>query len=169
MTNTTPWQHGYPECPERFLHWKQVLAAQSFYQGRQYIEMDISGEGVHVGVTYESIARQSANDDGCLTGNSTSWCLQWNGRGFSAWHEGRETPISSPKATRLGVYLDFACGSLAFFAVDEGMTLLHRFQAELKRPVYPACWLPKKENVVLLVQPGQEMPLKSPSPPCSPP
>ncbi|XP_017579379.1 tripartite motif-containing protein 16 [Pygocentrus nattereri] len=169
VTNTTPWHHGYQERPERFLHWKQVLAAQSFYQGRHYFEVDISGEGVHVGVAGESIVRQSANNDGCLMGHSASWCLQWNGRGFSAWHEGQETPISAPKSTRLGVYLDFARRSLAFYAVNGGVTLLHQYQAELKEPLYPACWLPKKENVVLLVVPGQEMPLKSPSPPCSPP
>ncbi|KAI4885701.1 hypothetical protein NFI96_028985 [Prochilodus magdalenae] len=169
VTNTTPWQHGYPECPERFLHWKQVLAAQSFYQGRHYFEVDISGEGVHVGVTTDSIARQSAGDDGCVTGHGTSWCLQWNGRGFSAWHEGQETPITAPKSTRLGVYLDFARGSVSFYAVDGGVTLLHEYQAQLKQPLYPACWLPKKENVVLLVEPGKDMPLKSPSPPCSPP
>ncbi|XP_072523630.1 tripartite motif-containing protein 16 [Salminus brasiliensis] len=169
VTNTTPWQHGYPERPERFLHWKQVLASNSFYQGRHYFEVDISGEGVHVGVTSSNIARQSAENDGCLTGHVTSWCLQCNGRGFSAWNDGQETPISAPKSTRLGVYLDFAQGSLAFYAVDGGMTLLHRYRATLKEPLYPACWVPKKENVVLLVEPGQEMPLKSPSPPCSPP
>ncbi|KAL7869751.1 hypothetical protein AOLI_G00137390 [Acnodon oligacanthus] len=169
VTNTTPWQHGYQERPERFLHWKQVMATQSFYQGRHYFEVDISGEGIHIGVTNASIMRQSANNDGCLTGHSASWCLQWNGRGFSAWNEGQETPITAPKSTRLGVYLDFARGSVAFYAVNGGVTLLHQYQAELKEPLYPACWLPKKENVVLLVVPGQEMPLKSPSPPCSPP
>ncbi|KAG9267518.1 tripartite motif-containing protein 16-like protein [Astyanax mexicanus] len=169
VTNTTPWQHSYPERPERFVHWKQVLASHSFYQGRHYFEADISGEGVHVGVTSGCIARQSAESNGCLTGHGASWCLQWNGRGFSAWNEGQEMPISAPKSTRVGVYLDFAQGSLAFYAVDGGMTLLHRYQAELREPLYPACWLPKKENVVMLVEPGQEMPLKSPSPPCSPP
>lgn len=173
LTNTTPWQHSYPEHPERFEHWKQALAAQSFSSGRHYFETDLSGAGVHVGVTYVRIPRQSDQNEGCLTGSSISWCVQWNGRGFLAWHGGVETPLNAPKATRLGVYVDFGCGTVAFYSVcgeAEGrMELLHCYEAELREPLYAAVFLPKKENVVVLVEPGEELPLKSPSPPCSPP
>lgn len=173
LTNTTPWQHGYPKHPERFGHWKQALAAQNFSSGRHYFEMDLSGVGVHIGVTYVGIPRQSDQNEACLTGSSISWCVQWSGRGFSAWHAGVETPLNAPKATRLGVYVDFGCGTVAFYSVageaEGGMELLHRYQMELREPLYAAVFLPKKENVVVLVEPGEELPLKSPSPPCSPP
>ncbi|KAK2866785.1 hypothetical protein Q7C36_002841 [Tachysurus vachellii] len=173
LTNTTPWQHSYPEHPERFVHWKQALAAQSFSSGRHYFETDVSGAGVHVGVTYVGIPRNSDQNEACLTGSCVSWCIQWSGRGFSAWHAGVETPLKAPKATRLGVYMDFGCGTVAFYSVggeaERGVELLHQYEAELREPLYTAVFLEKKENVVVLVEPGEELPLKSPSPPCSPP
>ncbi|KAJ8263783.1 hypothetical protein GJAV_G00141240 [Gymnothorax javanicus] len=170
VTNTTPWQHSYEESPERFLHWRQVLTAESFYLGRHYFEVDVSGDGTHVGVTYKSIDRKSSESNGCITGNDFSWCLRWNGRGFSAWHGDVETPLQTEeKFTRIGVFVDFARGCLAFYGVSDCVTLLHRYQAEFLEPLYPAFWLSKKENVVLLVSPGDPLPMKSPSPPSTPP
>ncbi|XP_061731908.1 tripartite motif-containing protein 16 [Nerophis ophidion] len=168
VSNTTPWQHPYPELPERFDGWRQVLAAESFYLGRHYFEADISGEGTHVGLTYKSIERKGEESNGCIAANNFSWCLQWNGRSFSAWHSGVETPLSVGRFTRLGVYVDAPKGLLGFYGVDRVMTLIHSYQADFLEPLYPAFWLSKKENVVLLVPPGEPLPLKSPSPPTSP-
>lgn len=169
-TNTTPWQHPYADVPERFEHWRQVLGAESFYLGRRYFEVDISGEGTHVGVTYKSIERKGEEKNGCITGNGFSWCLQWNGRAFSAWHGDVEIPLSVDKFTRIGVYVDYARGLLAFYGVGDGdsVTLIHRYDTEFLEPLYPAFWLSKKENVVVLVAPGEPLRLKSPSPPTSP-
>ncbi|XP_030630717.1 tripartite motif-containing protein 16 [Chanos chanos] len=169
VTNTTPWQHSYPDVPERFEHWRQVLAVESFYLGRHYFEVDMSGEGTHVGLTYKSIDRKGQETNSCITGNNFSWCLQWNGRTFSAWHSDVETPLSFSKVTRIGVYVDYSRGQLAFYGFDEDMFLIHQYQAEFLEPLYPAFWLSKKENVVLLVNPGDPLPLKSPSPPTTPP
>ncbi|KAM9831241.1 tripartite motif-containing protein 16 [Neosynchiropus ocellatus] len=168
VTNTTPWQHPYPDLPERFESWRQVLASESFYLGRHYFEADISGEGTHVGITYKSIDRKGSESNSCITGNNFSWCLQWNGRTFSAWHSDVETPLSVHKFTRIGVYVDYTQGHLKFYGVDDTMTLIHQYQAEFLEPLYPAFWLSKKENVVALVTPGEPLPIKSPSPPTSP-
>ncbi|CAL8303098.1 unnamed protein product [Lota lota] len=168
VTNTTPWQHPYPDLPGRFEHWRQVLAAESFYLGRKYFEVDAGGDGTHVGLTYKSIDRKGQESNSCITGNNFSWCLQWNGRTYSAWHSDVETPLSVDKFTRIGVYLDYSQGILAFYGVADAMTLIHEFRAEFLEPLYPAFWLPKKENVVVLVPPGEALPLKSPSPRTSP-
>uniref|UniRef100_UPI0037E99ABA tripartite motif-containing protein 16 n=1 Tax=Semicossyphus pulcher TaxID=241346 RepID=UPI0037E99ABA len=168
VTNTTPWQHPYPDVPERFENWRQVLATESFYLGRHYFEVDISGEGTHIGVTYKSIDRKGSESNSCITGNNFSWCLQWNGRTFSAWHSDVETPLNVEKFTRIGVYVDYTRGLLAFYGVDKTMTPIHEYQAEFLEPIYPAFWLPKKENIVALVAPGEPLRLKSPSPPTSP-
>ncbi|XP_067226073.1 tripartite motif-containing protein 16 [Chanodichthys erythropterus] len=168
VTNTTPWQHSYPELPERFEHFKQVLTVESFYLGRHYFEVDMRGEGTHVGLTYKSIDRKGSESNCCITGNNFSWCLQWNGRSFSAWHSDVETPLSSPKATRIGVYMDYSGGELAFYDVENDMTLIHKFQAQFLEPLYPAFWLPKKENVVLLEPTGASSSLRTPSPVPSP-
>ncbi|XP_036409215.1 tripartite motif-containing protein 16-like protein [Megalops cyprinoides] len=166
-TNTTPWQHAYPDVPERFEHWRQVLAAESFYLGRHYFEAEASGEGTHVGLTYRSIDRKSQEDSGCITGNGFSWCLQWNGRGFSAWHGGVETPLPEAAFTRIGVYVDFDGGLLAFYGVGDSMTPLHQYRVEFLEPLYPAFWLSKKENVVLLVKHQDVLPQTGPLPPCT--
>ncbi|KAE8283818.1 Tripartite motif-containing protein 16 Estrogen-responsive B box protein [Larimichthys crocea] len=168
VTNTTPWQHPYPDLPERFENWRQVLAAESFYLGRRYFEADISGEGTHIGLTYKSIDRKGNESNSCITGNNFSWCLQWNGRTFSAWHSDVETPLNVEKFTRIGVYVDYTKGLLAFYGVEDTMTLIHEYQAEFLEPLYPAFWLSKKENIVALVAPGEPLRLKSPSPPTSP-
>ncbi|XP_028991152.1 tripartite motif-containing protein 16 [Betta splendens] len=169
VANTTPWQHPYPDLPERFENWRQVLTTESFYLGRHYFEADISGEGTHIGLTYKSIDRKGTAGDSCITGNNFSWCLQWNGRSFSAWHSGVETPLGVGKFTRIGAYVDYKQGLLAFYGVDDKMTLIHRYQAEFREPLYLAVWLPKKENVVALVAPGDPIALRNPSPPRSPP
>ncbi|XP_038846815.1 tripartite motif-containing protein 16-like protein [Salvelinus namaycush] len=171
VTNTTPWQHPYPDVPERFENWRQVLATESFYVGRHYFEVDVSGEGTHVGLTYKSIDRKGPKNNSCITGYDFSWCLQWNGRSFSAWHSDVETPLKVEKFTRIGVYVEFSCGLLAFYGVDDavGMTLIHKYKADFLEPLYPAFWLSKKENVIELVGPGESLTLKSPSPPNSPP
>ncbi|KAG9331866.1 hypothetical protein JZ751_016679, partial [Albula glossodonta] len=170
-TNTTPWQHSYPDTPGRFAHWRQVLAAESFCLGRHYFEVEVGGEGTHVGLTYNSIDRKSQESNGCIAGNDFSWCLQWNGRGFSAWHSDVETPLkASGVFTRIGVYVDYDRGLLAFYGVQgqQSMTLIHEYQTEFLEPLYPAFWLSKKENMVLLVSPRDvQPPVKDPSPPCS--
>ncbi|XP_033975871.1 tripartite motif-containing protein 16 [Trematomus bernacchii] len=168
VTNTTPWQHPYPDVPDRFENWRQVLATESFYLGRHYFEVDISGEGTHLGLTYKSIDRKGNESNSCITGNNFSWCLQWNGRTFSAWHSDVETPLNVEKFTRIGVYVDYSRGLLAFYGVDDAMTLIHKYKAEFLEPIYPAFWLSKKENIVALVAPGELLRLKSPSPPTSP-
>ncbi|XP_010777747.1 tripartite motif-containing protein 16 [Notothenia coriiceps] len=168
VTNTTPWQHPYPDVPERFENCRQVLATESFYLGRHYFEVDISGEGTHLGLTYKSIDRKGNESNSCITGNNFSWCLQWNGRTFSAWHSDVETPLNVEKFTRIGVYVDYSRGLLAFYGVDDAMTLIHNYKAEFLEPIYPAFWLSKKENIVALVAPGELLRLKSPSPPTSP-
>ncbi|XP_024865418.1 tripartite motif-containing protein 16 [Kryptolebias marmoratus] len=168
VTNTTPWQHPYPDVPERFQNCRQVLAVESFYLNRHYFEVDISGDGPHIGLTYKSIERKGSEGNSCITGNNFSWCLQWNGRTFSAWHRDVETPLNVEKFTRIGVYVDYTRGLIAFYGVDETMTLIHKYEAEFLEPLYPAFWLPKKENIVALVAPGEPLCLKSPSPPASP-
>uniref|UniRef100_A0A1A8N1F1 Tripartite motif-containing 16 n=2 Tax=Nothobranchius TaxID=28779 RepID=A0A1A8N1F1_9TELE len=168
VTNTTPWQHPYPDVPERFEHHRQVLAAESFYLDRHYFEADISGDGVHIGLTYKSIDRKGSESNSCITGNHFSWCLQWNGRTFSAWHSDVETPLNVERFPRIGVYVDYPRGLLAFYGVGDTMTLIHKYEAEFLEPLHPAFWLSKKENVVALVSPGELLPLKSPSPPTPP-
>ncbi|XP_023675999.1 tripartite motif-containing protein 16 [Paramormyrops kingsleyae] len=153
VTNTTPWQHDYPDTTQRFEHWRQVLAAESFYLGQHYLEVEVIGDGVHVGLTYKSIDRKGEGTSSCIMGNNFSWCLQCGKRGFSAWHGDAETPLKADGFTRIGIYVDYRRSWLAFFGVADTMTLLHEYRAEFLEPLHAAVWLPKKDDSVMLIGP----------------
>ncbi|XP_075880446.1 tripartite motif-containing protein 16-like [Nelusetta ayraudi] len=150
LTNTSPWQHSYPDHPNRFEYWRQAMASESLYQGRHYIEAELSGEGAHVGLTRKSIERRGEQSSGCITGNDFSWCVGSGRRGLSAWHAGVETPLEVGEIRRLGLYVDFHRGTVSFYDASGSMRLLHGYTADLSEPLYVTAWLSKKDNVVHL-------------------
>ncbi|XP_035470572.2 tripartite motif-containing protein 16-like isoform X1 [Scophthalmus maximus] len=151
VTNTSPWQHSYPDHPDRFEYWRQAMTSQSVYLGRRYVEAELSGEGAHVGVTYKSIDRKGEQSSCCITGNDFSWCMGRNSRGFFAWHAGLETALEGTEIKRIGLYVDFHPGSVSFYDTTGPMRLLHRYQVDFIEPLYVTVWLSKKDNVVSLV------------------
>ncbi|XP_010736894.3 tripartite motif-containing protein 16 [Larimichthys crocea] len=151
LTNTSPWQHSYPDHPDRFEYWRQAVTLESLYQGRHYIEAELSGEGAHVGVTYKSIDRKGEQNTSCITGNDFSWCVGRNSRGFFAWHAGLEVPLEVTHITKVGLYVDFQTGSVSFYDVTDAMRLLHKYTANFIEPLYVTAWLSKKDNIVSLV------------------
>nr|XP_058903526.1 F-box/WD repeat-containing protein 10-like [Kogia breviceps] len=164
VTNTAPWAHPYPGLPSRFTHWRQVLAQQSLYLHRYYFEVELSGAGIYVGLTRQGIDREGEERNGCISGNDFSWSLQWDGKGFRAWHSDTETPLRARPCQRLGVYVDFPGGVLSFYGVEpEAMTLVHRFDCKFSEPVYPAFWLSKKDNTIRIADLGEEP--EKPAPP----
>nr|XP_003420646.1 tripartite motif-containing protein 16 [Loxodonta africana] len=157
VTNTTPWEHPYPDHPSRFVHWRQVLSEQSLYLHRYYFEVEISGPGIYVGLTYKGIDRKGEERNSCISGNSFSWSLCWNGKEFQAWHSDTETPLKASPFQRLGMYIDFPGKTLSFYGIEPGaMTLVHKFDCNFSEPVYPAFWLSKKENSIRIVDLGEE-------------
>lgn len=157
VTNTTPWEHPYPDLPSRFVHWRQVLSQQSLYLHRYYFEVEISGAGTYIGLTCKGIDRKGEERNSCISGNNFSWSLHWNGKEFTAWHSDMETPIKAKPFRRLGIYVNFPGGILAFYGVEpDAMTLVHKFDCKFSEPVYPAFWLSKKENSTRIVDLGEE-------------
>ncbi|XP_004433095.1 PREDICTED: tripartite motif-containing protein 16 [Ceratotherium simum simum] len=157
VTNTTPWEHPYPDLPSRFVHWRQVLSQQSLYLHRYYFEVEISGAGTYVGLTCKGIDRKGEERNSCISGNNFSWSLHWNGKEFTAWHSDTETPLKASPFRRLGIYVDFPGGVLSFYGVEpDAMTLVHKFECKFSEPVYPAFWLSKKENSIWIVDLGEE-------------
>ncbi|XP_021033787.1 tripartite motif-containing protein 16 [Mus caroli] len=157
VTNTTPWEHPYPDLPSRFLHWRQVLSQQSLYLHRYYFEVEISGGGTYVGLTCKGIDRKGEERNSCISGNSFSWSIHWNGKEFTAWHSDTETPLKASPFRRLGIYVNFPGGILSFYGVEyDAMTLIHKFDCKFSEPVYAAFWLSKKENAIRIVDLGEE-------------
>ncbi|XP_005349937.1 tripartite motif-containing protein 16 [Microtus ochrogaster] len=164
VTNTTPWEHPYPDLPSRFLHWRQVLSQQSLYLHRYYFEVEISGGGTYVGLTCKGIDRKGEERNSCISGNNFSWSVHWNGKEFTAWHSDTETPLKAGPFRRLGIYVSFPGGTLSFYGVEyDTMTLIHKFDCKFSEPVYAAFWLSKKENAIRIVDLGEEPEKPAPS------
>ncbi|KAM9457750.1 tripartite motif-containing protein 16-like protein [Clarias gariepinus] len=153
-SNTTPWQHSYPDTPERFEHWRQVMTSESLYVGRHYFEVELSGEGAYVGLTYKSIDRKGQESSSCITGNDFSWCIGRDSHGFEAWHSDVKTSLEEENFHKIGCYIDYEKGFLAFYGIAESMKLLNKCTVSFREPLYPVFWLSKKDNAVVLVKPG---------------
>uniref|UniRef100_A0A3P8U0X9 B30.2/SPRY domain-containing protein n=1 Tax=Amphiprion percula TaxID=161767 RepID=A0A3P8U0X9_AMPPE len=129
----------YPEHPDRFNHWKQVLCREGL-TGRCYWEVEWKG-WVNIGVTYRRIKRKGKDDDCCLGENSQSWGLFCSGNGFSACHNKRTTDIRAPSSFdsgRAAVYLDWPAGSLSFYRVSsDTLVHLHTFNTTFTEPLHP--------------------------------
>ncbi|XP_036002752.1 tripartite motif-containing protein 16-like [Fundulus heteroclitus] len=128
-------EQSYPDHPDRFTDWLQVLSRESL-TGRCYWEVEWRGEGVYVAVSYKNISRAGRLGD-CRFGlNDKSWSLYCYKRGFLFYHNNTKTHIFRPVSSRVGVYLDHRAGILSFYSVSETMTLLHRVQTTFTQPLY---------------------------------
>ncbi|KAI7800883.1 finTRIM family, member 86 [Triplophysa rosa] len=109
---------NYPEKPERFMYWRQVMCVEPLAGSPYYWEVEWTGQRVTVGVAYRNMARSAADDSARLGHNTKSWSLYWSGKAFFMWHAGKETALTGPKAKRIGVYVDQQEGLLAFYRVS---------------------------------------------------
>ncbi|XP_043954689.1 tripartite motif-containing protein 16-like [Gambusia affinis] len=130
----------YPDHPERFTGWSQVLSRESL-TGRCYWEVEWSQGGVEVAVSYKNISRAGRLDESKLGFNDKSWALRCDSKGCIFWHNKVSTSIKSPVSSRIGVYLDHRAGILCFYSVFGTMTLLHRVQTRFTEPLYAGVWL----------------------------
>ena len=82
-------QQSYPDHPERFDYWDQVLSRESL-TGRCYWEVEWEGR-VEIGVAYRGITRRGGGDDSRLGGNKMSWSLYCYVGLYIARYNGSET------------------------------------------------------------------------------
>lgn len=127
-----------PEHPERFHFWRQVLCREPLAGSPYYWEVEWTGTKITVGVAYKEMERKGSDDNSRLGHNALSWSLYWSGNGFSFWHNGQEKLLGSPKARRIGVYLDQHAGILAFYRIANNQAnLIHHHQSQFTGPLYP--------------------------------
>ncbi|XP_048859359.1 stonustoxin subunit beta-like [Brienomyrus brachyistius] len=131
-------ERPYPDHPERFDFWAQVLCRESL-TGRCYWEAEWNGYEARIGVTYKGIGRKGGSD--CQLGdNDKSWCLCCDTDSYSVWHNNKWTdiPIRPSGSRRVGVYLDWGAGALSFYRVSsDGLTPLYRFTSSFTESLYP--------------------------------
>ncbi|XP_048883030.1 uncharacterized protein LOC125749639 isoform X6 [Brienomyrus brachyistius] len=134
-------EEPYPDHPERFDRWKQVLCRESL-TGRCYWEAEWWGADPRIGVTYKGIRRKGESDDCGLGFNEKSWILSRHNLPsiYFVQHNNKRTdlPRDTPIPPRVGVYLDWEAGTLCFYSVfSDGLTLLHRFTSTFTEPLCP--------------------------------
>ncbi|KAM3606421.1 uncharacterized protein V6R79_015803 [Siganus canaliculatus] len=129
---------NYPDHPERFDHWQQVLCRDSVTGTPCYWEVDWKGTEIDIAVSYRGIHRKGNGNECSLGWNNKSWSLYCSDSKFSFVHNNKSKDIPAPISSRIGVYLDHTAGTLAFYSVSEGMRLLHKIQTTFTEPLYPA-------------------------------
>ncbi|XP_063741601.1 LOW QUALITY PROTEIN: tripartite motif-containing protein 16-like [Eleginops maclovinus] len=126
-------QRSYSSHPDRFTGCLQVLSRESL-TGRCYWEVEWSGRGVDVAVSYKNIRR--AGCESFFGNNEKSWSLYCEQNSYTFRYNNISTPVSGPQSSRVGVYLDHRAGILSFYSVSETMTLLHRVQTTFTQPLH---------------------------------
>ncbi|XP_065150942.1 uncharacterized protein [Paramisgurnus dabryanus] len=125
----------YPDHPDRFDHWLQVLCRESLC-GRCYWEVERSGS-VGISVSYKSISRKGSGNE-CIFGyNDQSWSLFCSDSSCTFSHNTKHTELPVVLSCRIGVYVDHSTGSLSFYNVSDEMNLICRVNTTFTQPLYP--------------------------------
>ncbi|XP_067283837.1 tripartite motif-containing protein 16-like protein isoform X1 [Pseudorasbora parva] len=149
ITDTYPEIQSYPDHPDRFEHYQQVLCRESVC-GRCYWEIELSGEmfGMYISVSYKSIRRKGRGIECWFGCNDQSWSLFCSSSSYSFNHSDIKTklpvkPISCRVGMyddiyRIGVYVDPSAGTLSFYSISgDTMSLIHTVQTTFTQPLYP--------------------------------
>ncbi|XP_051017640.1 tripartite motif-containing protein 14 isoform X2 [Acomys russatus] len=130
-----------PRPAPRFDALRQVLSRDGFAAGRHYWEVDVqeAGVGWWVGAAYPSLRRHGSSASARLGCNRESWCVKRYDLEYWAFHDCQRSRLWLRRDPhRLGVFLDYEAGVLAFYDVAGGMSHLHTFHAAFQEPLYPA-------------------------------
>ncbi|XP_073676586.1 tripartite motif-containing protein 16-like [Garra rufa] len=137
VITATLTDQSYPDHPDRFDRCGQVLCRESVC-GRCYWEIEWSGDGVYISVSYKSISRKGAGKE-CLFGhNDQAWSLFCSTSRYSFRHNNIVTdlPVKSIRS-RIGVFVDHSAGTLSFYSVSDTMSLIHTVHTTFTQPLYP--------------------------------
>ncbi|XP_028254285.1 NACHT, LRR and PYD domains-containing protein 12-like [Parambassis ranga] len=129
-------EQPYPDHPDRF-DWFPQLLCRNVLTGRCYWEVEWRG-GVNISVSYRRIRRKGHSDDCWFGGNNQSWSLICSDRGYSVFHNNRQTSISSSSVSdRAAVYVDCPAGTLSFYRVSSDTLIhLHTFSTTFTQPLH---------------------------------
>uniref|UniRef100_UPI0035901612 E3 ubiquitin/ISG15 ligase TRIM25-like isoform X1 n=2 Tax=Myxine glutinosa TaxID=7769 RepID=UPI0035901612 len=137
--------HQYPDFPQRFDHYAQVVGVESFSLERLFWEVDVSrAEDCSVGVAYASLSRKGDGSECKLGANSMSWCIRKCDDVFTALHDGQETLLDVPGIHQLSFYLNCDAGELMVYM---GISLVHTFKATFNQPLLPALQLCRGQSL----------------------
>lgn len=131
----------YPDSPQRFDGWTQVMCDSPLYAQRCYWEVEWRGRGSSTGIAYGAMARKGSDARSGLGYNAQSWTLELSDTCCTAMHDNQKKDIPVVYCPRVGIYLDLSAGTLSFYSVAESMTHLHTFRANFTQPLYATFWV----------------------------
>uniref|UniRef100_UPI00358FB14E uncharacterized protein isoform X2 n=1 Tax=Myxine glutinosa TaxID=7769 RepID=UPI00358FB14E len=137
MATRTRTKQKYPEHPDRFDVYPQVLSSESFSTGCHYWEVDVSlSRYCRIGVSSTSMGRKGGGKECWLGENPESWCLQKYDDQYSACHNDERTLLTVPEnPERFGFLLDCELGELRCFMDSQ---VVHVFRGNFMNSVKPA-------------------------------
>eukprot|EP00062_Callorhinchus_milii_P002873 gi/632939533/ref/XP_007910437.1/ PREDICTED: E3 ubiquitin-protein ligase TRIM62-like [Callorhinchus milii] len=139
---TVSWKgelEPYPNSPERFEHYSQVLCSQGFSSGCYYFEVEIPREHTMylVGITYKEIKRKENRTAALVGFNNLSWSVFWRNRNLIGLHNSKGTPLTyTAYPCKIGIWLDYDSGVLSFYQVADTLTHLCTFETVFTDPVF---------------------------------
>ncbi|XP_072539063.1 E3 ubiquitin/ISG15 ligase TRIM25 [Salminus brasiliensis] len=128
----------YPDSPQRFDGWTQVLCLQPLSSARCYWEVEWRGRGSSVGVASSSMPRKGSDVKAGLGYNSQSWSLELSDMCCAAMHGNQKEEIPVIYSPRVGVFLDRDAGTLTFYSVDDSLVPLYTFRGSFPQPLFAA-------------------------------
>ncbi|XP_035258089.1 stonustoxin subunit beta-like, partial [Anguilla anguilla] len=150
VTHTRGRAETYPDHPERFECWPQVVCRESVCERCYWeAEFSVSERGrVDIAVTDKGISRKGGGSDCRFGWNKNSWilsCFKYShSDNYSVRHNNNSTDIPAPPpgvcVYRVGVCVDRPAGTLSFYSVSDSdtLTLLHRFHTHITQHT-PLC------------------------------
>ncbi|XP_072286186.1 B box and SPRY domain-containing protein isoform X2 [Pyxicephalus adspersus] len=128
----------YQDGPERFDHWPNCLANESFPKGIHCWKVNVEKSCAYkLGITYRSIARKGASNDARLGFNPVSWIFSRYDKDFRFSHNSHHEVVELLKSPKhIGVLVDIDGGELVFF--DPGScVILHSHKTKFTAPISP--------------------------------
>lgn len=119
----------------RFTEVPQVLSSKCFTSGTHIWEVEVEGYW-EVAVAFMSIQRK-IKETSSFGNNAKSWSLAHNDKGkLFVYHDKEKIPLSQKLNTnQIAVMINFTQGTITFSTIDNPVTKLYEFKAELTEPV----------------------------------
>ncbi|GAA6104830.1 NACHT, LRR and PYD domains-containing protein 3-like isoform X1 [Tachysurus ichikawai] len=142
MVTMTKDTQPYPDHPDRFEYYAEVLCKETLIGARFYWEVEWTGDVVYIGVAYKGINRKGRSTDCKLGMNNKSWILSCSkDYGYYVSYNNIETVVPAPPnpSKRMGIYLDWNAGTLSYFIISAGRLYhTYTFHTTFTEPLYPA-------------------------------
>ncbi|XP_025058846.1 B box and SPRY domain-containing protein [Alligator sinensis] len=147
----SPKAKTYPDCPDRFDHWPNALAAKAFHKGIHAWRVSVEKSCAYkLGVSYGSLQRKGPGNEARLGYNSCSWVFSRYDKEFRFSHDSQHQTVELIKCPmQIGVLVDFDGGEVLFYDPNSCI-ILHSHRETFTEPIYPV--LAVADQSISLVQ-----------------